>query len=58
MRIAAGVQWSDDATTHGLTQFLDGVGKVIGELVDNIVVVVGCWYGLNVAGEGRKKKCC
>lgn len=57
VRIAAGVQ-SADATTHGLAQIhgtirvLDGVGKVIGKLVDGVVVVVvWCRHRLDVAGK-------
>lgn len=63
VRIAAGVQRAD-ATTHGLAQIhgtgrvLDGIGKVIGKLVDDVVVVVWCRHGLDVAGGERKGEIC
>ena len=60
VRIAAGVQWTV-ATTHGLAQIqglrriLDGIWKVIGKLIDDVVVVVRNWHSLDVAKMCEQK---
>lgn len=61
VRIAAGVQWTV-ATTHrlaqiqGLGRILDGIWKVIGKLIDDVIIVVRNWHSLDVAKKVWKKR--